>query len=87
MTNETHVPIINPMKNEIFQIEKRVIQAGTHPADECWYITSDNGRMVEQGPYGCVEDAIYDTRQKDYEVRSTDVQLTFDMVTNTKVIH
>ena len=74
------------MMSDGFQIEKRIIKAGTHPADECWFITSDNGRMVEQGPYGCVKDAIYDTRQKDYEVRSTDVQLTFDMVTNKKVI-
>jgi len=75
------------MMNDGFTIEKRIIQAGTHPADECWYITSDNGRMVEQGPYGCVEDAIHDTRQSSYEDISMDVQLTFDMVTNTKVIH
>jgi len=87
LTNEAHIPIINTMTNEIFQIEKRVIQAGTHPADECWFITSQNGWFVEQGPYGCVEDAISDTRQPYYEDRSKHVQLNFDMVTNTKVIH
>ena len=69
-----------------FEIQKRIIQAGTHPADECWFITSNNGRMVEQGPYTSVEDALHDTRQKDYDERSTDVQLTFDMVLNNKII-
>ena len=70
----------------MFEIQKRIIQAGTHPADECWFITSQNGWFVEQGPYGCVEDAIRDTQQPHYEDRSTDVQLTFDMVLNNKII-
>ena len=42
--------------------------------------------MVEQGPYTSVEDALHDTRQKDYDEESTDVQLTFDMVINNKII-
>ena len=29
---------------------------------------------------------LHDTRQKDYDERSTDVQLTFDMVINNKII-
>ena len=70
----------------MFEIQKRIIQAGTHPADECWFITSQNGWFVEQVPYGCVEDAIRDTQQPLYEDRSTDVQLTFDMVLNNKII-
>ncbi len=74
------------MMSDGFQIEKRTIKAGTHPADDCWFITSQNGWFVEQGPYGCVEDAIRDTRQPHYEDRSKHVQLTFDMVTNKKVI-
>ena len=74
------------MMSDGFQIEKRTIKAGTHPADDCWFITSQNGRCVEQGPYGCVEDAIHDTRQSSYEDISTEVQLTFDMVINKKVI-
>ena len=74
------------MINDGFTIEKRIIKSGTHPADVCWFITSDNGRFIEQGPYSSVEDAIEDSRQKYYNERSLDVQLGLDMVVNSKII-
>ena len=63
-----------------YEIQKRLFKAGTHKVAELWFITSDKGRFIEQGPYGTLEEAVQDTRQPYYEETKPQIQLGLDMV-------
>ena len=70
-----------------YEIQKRLFKAGTHGAQELWFITSDKGKFIEQGPYGSLREAIEDTRQSHYEKNEPEIQFGLDMVVDPIMVN
>ena len=69
-----------------YEIQKRLFKAGTHEVQELWFITSDKGRFVHQGPYGTLEEAVQDTRQPYYEDTNPKIQLGLNMIVDPVMV-
>ena len=67
-----------------YEIQKRLCKAGTHKAQELWFITSHrkSSTFIERGPYSSLEEALEDTKQPHYDKQEggAEVQFCLDLV-------
>jgi hypothetical protein len=73
------IPEIINTRGMRYEIQKRLFKAGTHKAQELWFITSSHksSTLIEQGPYGSLEEALEDTKQPHYDTSKGGAQVQF----------